>query len=70
MTRAAYCRVVVDDVDVRCFRCARRRDASASPAEALAWSTERVADHLVWLCPSCARAHVRDIEGKLPPEYW
>jgi hypothetical protein len=23
-----------------------------------------------WLCPACARQHVRDIEGKLPAEYW
>jgi hypothetical protein len=23
-----------------------------------------------WLCPDCARRHVRDIEGKLPDEYW
>jgi hypothetical protein len=25
---------------------------------------------LRWLCPDCARQHVRDIEGKLPDEYW
>jgi transposase len=23
-----------------------------------------------WLCPACARTHARDIEGKLPDEYW
>jgi hypothetical protein len=22
------------------------------------------------LCPDCARAHVRDIEAKLPTEWW
>jgi hypothetical protein len=61
---------VVDEADVRCVRCSKRRDPSASPAEALAWSAERISGELVWLCPGCARAHVRDIEGKLPIDFW
>lgn len=52
-----------------CKRCGRSR-ADAPPAEALAWSTQNDPSGVSWLCPACARAHVRDIEGKLPDEYW
>lgn len=52
-----------------CVRCGRSR-ADATAAEALAWSMENDRKGQVWLCPACARAHVRDIEGKLPAEYW
>lgn len=38
--------------------------------DALAWVRESEGDAVRWLCPQCARAHVRDIEGKLPAEYW
>jgi hypothetical protein len=61
---------MVDDSDVVCVRCTRRRDANASPIEALTWSVEHVRDGQLWLCPGCARTHVRDIEGKLPVDYW
>jgi len=37
---------------------------------ALAWVSTRERGALRWLCPDCARQHVRDIEGKLPDEYW
>jgi len=52
-----------------CKRCGRSR-ADAPPAEALAWSMEVARAGQSWLCPGCARIHVRDIEGKLPDEYW
>jgi hypothetical protein len=52
-----------------CKRCGRSR-ADAPPAEALAWSIENDGSGRSWLCVSCARRHVRDIEGKLPDEYW
>jgi hypothetical protein len=52
-----------------CKRCGRPR-ADAPPAEALAWSMENDRLGQSWLCPVCARTHVRDIEGKLPDEYW
>lgn len=52
-----------------CKRCGRSR-ADAPPAEALAWSMEAGRAGQSWLCPGCARTHVRDIEGKLPDEYW
>lgn len=54
---------------VTCSRCGRSR-ADAPPSEALAWVHEKDQDRESWLCPTCARSHVRDIEGKLPAEYW
>ncbi|GAA3439492.1 hypothetical protein GCM10018954_091130 [Kutzneria kofuensis] len=61
---------VADNELVSCSICGRRRDPTAAPAEALAWVSERDRGGQRWLCPGCARAHVRDIEGKLPAEYW
>jgi hypothetical protein len=52
-----------------CHRCGRLR-ASVSDLEFLAWSSERTGGSIRWLCHVCAKAHVRDIEGKLPDEYW
>nr|WP_246257495.1 hypothetical protein [Amycolatopsis anabasis] len=53
-----------------CFRCGAVRDPDADPVAALAWVAERDRGTLRWLCPACAREHARDIEGKLPGEYW
>ncbi|MEU4252807.1 hypothetical protein AB0F15_35930 [Amycolatopsis sp. NPDC026612] len=56
---------------VVCTRCGRTRTAAADdPVTALAWVSTREQGVLRWLCPDCARQHVRDIEGKLPDEYW
>ncbi|NKQ59327.1 hypothetical protein HFP15_41475 [Amycolatopsis sp. K13G38] len=55
---------------VVCVRCGATRDVAADPAAALTWVAEREGAATRWLCPRCAREHVRDIEGKLPPEYW
>lgn len=52
-----------------CHRCGARRE-DQNPAARLAWVSEREGDRTRWLCAQCARAHVRDIEGKLPSEYW
>ncbi|MFL6145204.1 MAG: hypothetical protein ACJ72N_25500 [Labedaea sp.] len=60
---------MADEPDVRCARCGRSR-ATEAPLQALAWVVENGARGRHWLCPACARAHVRDIEGKLPDEYW
>jgi transposase-like protein len=55
---------------VVCARCGRTRSPDDDPATALAWVSTRERGTLRWLCPDCARRHVRDIEGKLPDEYW
>lgn len=52
-----------------CTRCGRLRPAE-DPTAALAWVASRERGTQTWLCPDCARQHVRDIEGKLPDEYW
>lgn len=36
----------------------------------LGWSPSFTARGVLWQCPECVRAHVRDIETKLPEEYW
>jgi transposase len=54
---------------VHCSRCGRSR-ADAAPADALAWAMTHDERGRTWLCPGCTRAHTRDIEGKLPDEYW
>ncbi len=54
---------------VACHRCGRSR-ASVSDLEFLAWSAERTGGSMRWLCQVCSKTHVRDIEGKLPDEYW
>ncbi|RLK54225.1 hypothetical protein [Actinokineospora cianjurensis] len=54
---------------VTCSMCGRDRDGDP-PLEALAWAAEQDERGTTWLCPACARKHVRDIEGKLPADYW
>ncbi|HEV2781387.1 MAG TPA: hypothetical protein VGX25_18550 [Actinophytocola sp.] len=60
---------MADEPHVRCSRCGRSR-ADDPPFRALAWVVENAERGRIWLCPDCARIHVRDIEGKLPDEYW
>ncbi|NEE00064.1 hypothetical protein [Phytoactinopolyspora halotolerans] len=52
-----------------CSRCGRLQ-TSDPPVEALAWVAEFDQGRTIWTCPACARRHARDIEGKLPSEYW
>lgn len=54
---------------ITCYRCGTVRE-NQDPALAMAWVSEREDGRTRWLCPRCARTHVRDIEGKLPSEYW
>ncbi|HEY3608657.1 MAG TPA: hypothetical protein VGL06_14215 [Pseudonocardiaceae bacterium] len=61
---------MVDEIAVTCLRCGRQRDRRLLTADALAWASERDRGVVRWLCPTCARAHTRDIEAKLPHEYW
>lgn len=49
-----------------CIICGAVRDRSD-----LTWVAEKEPDGRTrWLCPACARQHVRDIEAKLPHEWW
>jgi hypothetical protein len=61
---------VADELAVTCVRCGRERDQRVLTADALAWVAERDHGTMRWLCPGCARTHARDIEAKLPQEYW
>ncbi|WP_073454904.1 hypothetical protein [Pseudonocardia thermophila] len=56
-----------DDVQV-CVRCGRRRDPQDHTA--LAWSSAHEGGTTSWLCPECARHHVRDIEARVDREWW
>jgi tRNA(Ile2) C34 agmatinyltransferase TiaS len=51
--------------DERCCRCGTDR-----PERSLTWVRESADGRTTWLCPECARRHVRDIEAKLAPEWW
>jgi hypothetical protein len=52
-----------------CRHCGATRDPEV--ASAIAWVLERDPDGVErWLCPACARRYVRDIEAKLPHEWW
>jgi hypothetical protein len=54
---------------LRCRVCGTARDPR--DPDALAWAHERDPDGREHrLCPPCARRHVRDIEAKLPHEWW
>jgi hypothetical protein len=51
------------------------RHCGAAPesdtASAISWVRERDPEGREhWLCPPCARRHVRDIEAKLPHDWW
>ena len=54
--------------DPCCQLCGTR---AGSPGALLTWVRERDGHGRDrWLCPDCARRHVRDIEAKLDPEWW
>lgn len=51
----------------RCSVCGRSREDAD---DALAWAFEVSDGRPAWLCPDCARRHVRDIEAKLDRDFW
>ncbi|HET8641703.1 MAG TPA: hypothetical protein VFM37_07180 [Pseudonocardiaceae bacterium] len=51
-----------------CTRCGRQRPNEALTA--LTWVREHDRRGVRWLCPDCARTHVRDIESKLDQDWW
>lgn len=60
---------MTDAESVTCDQCGARRE-DQEPALSLAWVSEREDGRTRWLCSQCARTYVRDIESKLPSEYW
>lgn len=58
-----------DRAAVTCGLCGERADTEAV-AVGLGWLRESESGRTRWLCRRCVREHVRDIEGKLPTEYW
>jgi hypothetical protein len=48
-----------------CHRCSAADDTGD-----LAWALDREDGVQRRLCPDCARAHTRDIEARLPPQWW
>jgi hypothetical protein len=52
-----------------CHLCAAVREPGS--AQVLAWACGRDPEGRArWLCPECARRHARDIEARLPPDWW
>lgn len=57
---------ILSGVDTACSLCGTRADGST-----LTWVLERdERGRDRWLCPDCARAHVRDIEARLSTDWW
>jgi hypothetical protein len=56
------------DYPESCTMCGRIRNPDDH--DALAWSSEHDEGRRRWLCPRCAREHLRDIEAKLPADWW
>ena len=56
--------------EATCSHCGRARSAERDSLDSLSWVSTKEDGRERWLCPGCARDHVRDIEAKLPDEYW
>jgi len=61
---------VADNEPAHCSICGRRRDPAAADQYCRDHSRDELAGQPASCSTTCARAHVRDIEGKLPAEYW
>lgn len=54
-----------------CLRCGAPRDCADGAWADPGWAVLRdPGEQARWLCPACARRHVRDIEAKLDAEWW
>lgn len=54
-----------------CRLCGATGPAVAGPACVAGWVPDRdERGREAWLCPACARRHVRDIESRLDSEWW
>jgi hypothetical protein len=54
---------------IACSVCGAQPDPPADDVP-LGWMVERERGRTSYVCTSCARRHVRAIEGKLDQEYW
>lgn len=55
--------------EAHCVQCGAVRGGHDAVAD-LAWVAEREGRATRWICPDCARHHVRDMESKLPMDEW
>ncbi|MBC3192101.1 hypothetical protein H7X46_13595 [Pseudonocardia sp. C8] len=54
-----------------CRLCGTPRPAEPGAACMAGWVTDRdERGREGWMCPDCARRHVRDIESKLDADWW
>jgi hypothetical protein len=56
------------NIDRTCSYCGAV--AEASDAVAGAWTFAVDNGRVTWLCVDCARLNIRNIEAKLPEDYW
>ncbi len=57
---------ILSGMDPACALCGARAEEST-----LTWARERdERGRDRWLCPDCARTHVRDIEARLSADWW
>jgi SAM-dependent methyltransferase len=52
-----------------CSRCGTMVETSPDSVP-MGWSVEFAGGRVEYLCPNCARANIRALEGRLPEEYW
>ena len=58
-----------DTVVRSCNRCGTQAEAPEGSLPE-AWSFAVEDGRMVYQCPTCVRANIRAIEGKLPQDYW
>ncbi|HEX9683639.1 MAG TPA: hypothetical protein VGA13_11190 [Acidimicrobiales bacterium] len=60
-----------DDTTVSCSQCGTVLDGGPDDAATQGWSMGvEATGRVTWECGACTRRHVRDIESKLPEEFW
>lgn len=57
----------VSDPPSNCSMCGTDAD---DPVAVLTWTLDVTDQGWQWICPDCARDHLRDIESRLGQEWW
>ncbi|GAB3621946.1 hypothetical protein GCM10027418_00280 [Mariniluteicoccus endophyticus] len=52
---------------IACAGCGRRCGSEVPP---WTWTRSVDGERISWLCEDCVRDHARDIEAKLPDDWW